>query len=260
MQENWNNNKVFRAARTILIDARPTVALPFQLLIEKMKVVLENHMLEFGSVTVLVDNWRAITSNAPVGTYYYITGFKWRPCGNIDYIKHSATVYNASLLFTQNLSDSKASVIIGVHIRGERLLTQYKGNPMYCLEKLDSFLNKSTENISDTHVRIVQDLGKYGTDSCSKGQCYKKRKNFLSEIKQLGYPVVSFDPAEFPFFPRSPAFTSFVEREYLSGVDVLVTLGWGGFQYTISQRFIKRHGGDKHSFHQICKSPSEKKS
>ena len=96
-------------------------------------------MLEFGSVAVLVDNWRAIASNAPKRTYYYITGFKWRPCGTIDYIKHSATVYNASLLFSQNLNDSKASVIIGVHIRGERLLTQYKGNPMYCLEKLDSF-------------------------------------------------------------------------------------------------------------------------
>ena len=111
LQENWNNNKVFRAAHTVLIDARPTVALPFKLLIEKMKVILENHMLEFGSVTVLVDNWRAITSNAPMGKYYYITGFKWRPCGTIDYIKHSATVYNASLLFTQNLNDSKASVI-----------------------------------------------------------------------------------------------------------------------------------------------------
>ena len=83
---------------------------------------------------------------------------------------------------------------------------------------------------------MIHDLGS-GTKSCNYRACPGGRSKLLSQINSLSYRVVSYNPTKFKSFPNSPAFASFVEREYLSNVDILVTLGWGGFQHSIVERF-----------------------
>ena len=245
----------FRFSRIILMDARPTHALPLSVIKNNFGSIIDRQVSKYSSATVVFVNWRAITSTVPRGSYYYIPGFSPRPCQGVDLIKYSRAVINASLLFSQSLNDSGTTV--GVHIRGERLLTQYKGNIANCFKKLDYFLHNLTLNESRLGVRIVHDLGEYGTMSCNSGVCSKERKGFVSKVLKLGYPVVSFDPAKVSFALAIPGFVAFVEAEYLSNVDVLVTLGWGGFQNGILRRFMLQHTGiGRGKSHQICNSPS----
>ena len=253
-----NDSALFNTTtpRVVVIDARPTHALSLNVLVSGLASIIEDQISKFHSATLLFDGWRAVTRTVPRALFYYIPEFIWRRCQRVDTIRHSVAVRNASQLFAQSLGDTRHGLRIGVHIRGERLLKEYKGSVEHCIDLLGHFVHNSSWNESNVVVHIVHDLGHYGTSSCSSGTCFKKRNNFLSEVRKLGFPVVSFDPANFPSVPRSSGFVSFVEREYLSNVDVLVTLGWGGFQYTISQRFVQQHRGNTHNFHQICSSPS----
>ena len=245
----------FRFSRIIVMDARPTYALPLSVIKNDFGSIIDRQVSKYSSATVVFVNWRAITSNVPRGSYYYIPGFSPRPCQGIDLIKYSKAVINASLLFSQSLNDSGNTV--GVHIRGERLLTQYKGNVASCFKKLECFLHNLTLNDSRLGVRIVHDLGEYGTKSCNSGVCSKERKRFVSAVLKLGYPVVSFDPGTVSFAHAIPGFVAFVEAEYLSNVDVLVTLGWGGFQNGVLRRFLHQHiGVGSGKSHRICSSPS----
>ena len=246
----------FKKEVVLLMDARPTHALPMKVIMNKLGAVIDHHISIFHSATVLFQRWRGIEWRIPSTSFYYIPRFIWRLCQRVDFIWHNHAVRNASMSFSQALNDSLNTQLVGVHIRGERLLTEYKGDVTDCLKQLEIFLTQMNGNDSGVGVRIIHDLGHYGTSSCDTYQCTNGRKTLLSEVRKLGFPVVSFDPANFPSVPKSSGFVSFVEREYLSNVDVLVTLGWGGFQYTISQRFVQQHRGNTHNFHQICSSPN----
>ena len=245
-----------KTPRVVVIDARPTHALSLNVLVSGLASIIEDQISKFHSATLLFDGWRAVTRTVPRALFYYIPEFILRRCETVDTIRHSVAVRNASQLFAQSLSDTRHGLRIGVHIRGERLLKGYKGSVDHCINLLGHFVHNSIWNESNVVVHIIHDLGHYGTSTCSSGTCFKKRKHLSSHIRKLGFPVVSFDPANFPSVPRSSGFVSFVEREYLSNVDVLVTVGWGGFQYTISQRFVQQHRGNTYNFHQICSSPN----
>ena len=249
----------FRLSRVILVDARPTYALPLSVIKKDLGSVIDRQVSKYQSATVMFVNWRAVTlSTVARPSYYFIPGFYWRPCQSIDYIKHSQAVIYSSKLFSQSLNDNNANATtVGIHIRGERLLKEYNGDISHCFQELEILLHSITSNVSRLGVRIVHDLGEYGTMSCLSGVCSKKRKTFISQIQSLGYPVVSFKPANFTFVPNSPGFVAFVEGEYLSNVDILVTLGWGGFQNVIVQRFVRQHGGKSDYSHRICSSPSQ---
>lgn len=240
----------FKTAHIILVDARPTKRLPLSVIANKFGIIFNRQV---SSVTVLIDTWRAITNNNPMASFYLIPGFPWRPCHKIDYLKHSSTVINSTSKFSQGLNDSALNEIVGVHIRGERLLTEYKGNLSICLKNLESLLHNLTLQSTGRGVRIIHDLGQYGTMSCYDGShCYKKRKSFVAQIQNLGYPTVSFNPAEYSSVPNTPAFAARVEIEYLSNVDILVTLGMGGFQYTIQERFEHKYGKGSKNLHKLC--------
>ena len=45
---------------------------------------------------------------------------------------------------------------------------------------------------------------------------------------------------------------AFVDREYLTRVDVLVTVGRGEYQQNIVERFLDRSGGKQDNLHRIC--------
>ena len=69
---------------------------------------------------------------------------------------------------------------------------------------------------------------------------------------------MSFDPTQFHHFPHSPAFAAAVEQEYLSRVDILVTVGRGGFQQSIVDRFVKHSG--KEIVYRICRISKDQNS
>ena len=52
--------------------------------------------------------------------------------------------------------------------------------------------------------------------------------------------------------PMNSAFASFVEQEYLAHVDILVTLGNGGFQSSIIDQFLINSNGNRANLHRIC--------
>ena len=242
----------FRTTNIVLVDARPKKALPLSVIVEKLGMIIYQQVSS--GVTVLFDRWTAVTNKVSMGTFYWITGFISRPCHIIDFLKHSDAVVNTSSKFSLGLNDSAIDEIVGVHIRGERLLTEYKGNVSNCLRALKSLLHNLTFNSTKRAVRIIHDLGPFGTKSCSVGRCSKIRKDFVSQIENVGYPIVSFDPTKFPSVPTSSGFAARVEIEYLSNVDVLVTLGRGGFQYTIQERFERKHGKGSKNIHTLCRS------
>ena len=250
------NGSKFRAEHIIMVDARPTYALPLSVIVKDLGPIIDAQVSKFSSATVLFGRWRAIAFKEPMRQKYYVPGFHWRPCQRIDFIKHSQAVIDSSLTFSQNLNNSINSIVIGVHIRGERLLRDYKGSIPDCLSELDALLHSYTLKLSKVSVRIIHDLGEYGTSSCTMSICSQRRNSFLSQVQRLGYPIVSFNPTEFSAVPVSSGFAAFVEGEYLSKVDILVTLGWGGFQNTVSQRFVRQHGGKEENLHHICNSPS----
>ena len=124
----------------------------------------------------------------------------------------------------------------------------------HCLQQLTTLLQTLTaaRGITNERVNVFHDLGHYGTKSCIYDPCASGRSKLLSQINALGYPVNSYDPAMLNSVPVSPAFASFVEREYLAHVDILVTVGRGGFQKSIVYRFLQNSGGDKDNLHRIC--------
>ena len=85
--------------------------------------------------------------------------------------------------------------------------------------------------------------------SC-RGDCGRYRPKFLTELKKLNLTSVYYDPVDYPSFLRSSTFAAFVEREYLSTSDVLVTAGRGGFQNMVVEHFLN-HSNTEH-LHRVC--------
>ena len=237
----------FKASRVLLMDARPKKALHLPALLYALQTVMKKQV---GPVTILFDDWRAIHNKPDSNFFYYIPEYRLH-CSTIHDVGHGQRVIDASTAFARGMKDTGNRTKVGVHIRGERLLLKYKKGFVKCLNQLDDFLRKISKT-KDVQVRVFHDLGKYGTKSCSYGNCKKLRSKFLSEVKKRRYHVAFFDPVKFPSFPRNPAFVSFVEREYLSSMDLLVTVGFGGYQRSIIERFLRQNNHQKDHLHKIC--------
>ena len=246
----WNKqtSRKFRVRRVLVIDARPKKPLHLQVILYKLQTVVREQSSKSGSVTVLLDNWRGIHSKPNSYFFYYVPEF-YNPCSqSIHKVSHSQAIIDASRLFQQSLNDAETETKIGVHIRGEKLFIKYK-NFAKCFQTLSNVLHEVAKNTST--VRVIHDFGKYGTRSCH-GSCTHQRQKFLTQIKKLGYRVVYFDPSKFPSFPRNSAFASFVECEYLSRMDVLVTVGFGSYQNSVVQRFLLHSNQNTEHLHRIC--------
>ena len=243
-------NTAFTVSRVLAMDARPKVALHLGEIIDVLGSVIRERSSTSGSVTVLFDNWRAVHTKPDTSYFYYIPEYH-NTCGSIHDISHSPAVIDASRALAKCLNDAETRTRIGVHIRGERLFEKYRQNYGTCIEQLQNLLHNLTQSHNGSQVRVIHDLGNHGSTSCN-GFCRSQRPKFLSLIKKLGHRVVSFQPAEFGSVPRNSAFAAFVEREYLSRMDVLVTVGFGGFQNTVIQRFLNRSSDKKQNLHRIC--------
>ena len=71
---------------------------------------------------------------------------------------------------------------------------------------------------------------------------YYKELPYFAMTKEFKNVTVSFDPSSFHPTSLQAIFASFVENEYMSGIDVLVTVGRGQYQDNIVKRFLKLQG------------------
>ena len=249
-KQNNMESTPFVISHVLAIDARPKLALHLQELTETLGSIVCEESSKSGSVTVLFDEWRAIHTKPDTGFFYYIPEFKGS-CSNLHDMVHSQTVINTSLDFAHSINDSLTHPRVGVHIRGERIFEDYHSNFVKCFKELQTILNKLISSAPDTQVRVIHDMGKYGTKSCNEF-CQSQRPKLLSLIKDLGHRVVSFQPDKFPSVPNHLSFVACVEREYLSRMDELVTVGSGGFSNSIASRFLHHSGRSKDKLHRIC--------
>ena len=249
-KQNNMESTPFVISHVLAIDARPKLALHLQELTETLGSIVCEESSKSGSVTVLFNQWRAIRTKPNSMYLYYIPDFK-RSCSNVHDMVHSQAVINTSLDFAHSLNDSLTHTRIGVHIRGERIIQTYYGNFVKCFKELQTILNKFISSSPDTQVRVIHDMGEYGTQSCDR-LCQSQRPKLLSLIKDLGHRVVSFQPEKFPSVPNHLSFVACVEREYLSRMDKLVTVGRGGFSNSITERFLRHPGHRKENMHRLC--------
>ena len=240
----------FTHSRAVLVDARSSQRLSLAGLTVVLDSIVSKEMNN--SATLVFDRWRGI-HNKVSKFFYFMPDFDFNitACG-LHNIHHSKAVIKAAHNFSQSLNQSRP--VIGVHIRGERVLIDTKGNFSHCFQQLTTLLQTltSSSKIPNERVKVFHDLGYYGTMSCTHEPCLSGRSKLLSQINALGYPVNLYDPAMLNSVPVSPAFASFVEREYLAHVDILVTVGRGGFQQSIVERFLKSPGSDKDNLHRLC--------
>ena len=256
---NWafshNTSEMFSCSKVVFLDARPKHELPLRDIIDVLGSIVREQVAMFGSATVVLNTWRGL-HRTPDSTFFsYVPGFTTKGCSATRTIKHSDLVISAAHRFVERFNLTQPAV--GVHIRGERLLRDSNWNIEYsidCLQQLYNLLhNHSVDNYFPEKVYVFHDLGEYGSISCSYNKfCIDGQRKLLSKFKQFKFPVIYFDPSTFQSFPKNRAFASFVEREYLSHVRVLVTVGRGGFQQSIVNRVLKySRGTDKH-LHMIC--------
>ena len=244
----------FRHPRVLLMDARPFHSLLLSAVTEEIGSIVSEEVNKSGPVMVIFDSWRGHHFQNDSKFFYYMPDFhlKSPTCGTARTMHHSKAVIEAAHNFSQSLNQTQP--VIGVHIRGERLLINTKGNFYHCLHQLTTLLKTltNTSKIPSERVNVFHDLGDFGTKTCTYGHCARGRSKLLSQIHKLPYPLRSYDPAMFKSVPISPAFASFVEREYLAHVDTLVMVGGGGFQLSIKNRFLNHSDGDTDRLYRVC--------
>ena len=202
--------------------------------------------------SVMFNFWRAIHPKLDTSYFYYVPNF-YKPCDHLYNMNNSQAVIKASQAFSRHLNDSETAPRIGVHIRAERLFLKLKGNFVKCLKKLDDTIKIVMKNFKTTpQVRVINDLGKYGTTGCKENYCSRYKLKFFSELKKLNLEAVYYEPDDNPSFPHTSMFAAFVEREYLSTSDELVTVGYGGFQMILVEQFVDRSIKNKEHLHRIC--------
>ena len=251
-----SNSSGFYVSRAFVIDARPKKALHLPEILDVLGSAIRWKVARLGSATVLLNNWVGIHNKPDSTTFYYIREFVYRPCRSIYEVNHSQSVVDAANTFALSMVDDHTKTRIGVHVRGERVLALHKKTYVLCLRKVMDLIYGSYRNSSSYQVRLIHDLGEYGTRTCYQ-YCDVLREKFLFRVCQLGFRCVHFYPSQYPSVAPSPAFVAAVEQEYLSRMDVLVTVGSGGFQSSTIAKFMQHADRNRNHLYKICSSKSD---
>ena len=235
----------------VLIDACPRSPDPLPLgeLIKELDTVVSQQVAKYGSATFVINNFRDIQMmNAPSGYFYSLPpgSILQRTCSTLDNTAYTQSVVSAARQFRESLSGTRP--VIGIHIRGEKLLLGYNGSHsqhMNCLKELKRFVDSGVipVNVSHGDIYLFHDLDKHASITCSAYKyCKNGRKEWVAAVEKLGYRIVQYDPSKFHPALYKSIFAALVVIEYLSNVDYLVTVGNGQYQDTIVSRFIKNRG------------------
>ena len=249
---NLQSSILFALSNVFVIDVQPKQPLHLSHVLDVLGSAIHEKTSE-GPVTLLFNNWEGIHNKPDSPTFYYIPEYVHRPCHpNIYKASHSRRVIDAAYTFGRSMGDNKTMTRIGIHIRAERVLNLHREGFVVCLDKLKELMNRITnDSLTSAQVRLIHDLGKYGTRSCY-GHCEFFKKDFMYKINELRLPSVHFYPEAYGNLPKNPAFVSAVEQEYLSRMDVLVTVGSGGFQSSTVAKFMQHAEIGKNHLYRIC--------
>ena len=254
-KKGWNS-RAFRVSRVLLIDVRPKHPFPLDQLLKELSNVIRKQVPVYGRATLIIDYWRDIErTNVVSANFYRIPGFEWTHCYDFETSALSQLVVEAAQKFRESLNETLP--VVGVQIRGELLLRNFNGSRsqhMSCLTQLGKLINNGSVSnlISNGSLYVFHDLGKYGTKTyCSSQLCENRKRQFVDAIKNLGHRIVYYNSVEFRPKELQSVFSALVEMEYLSKVDVLITVGRGQFQNKIIERFMKHKGHDS-NLTRIC--------
>ena len=259
----------FVGVHSLCVKALPRT--PFSMLqvveyIKQWRKTTGDSVLHFPHFTIVIPEWRAIHSYAN-NHYYYDPSYTNK---NLTGQCHLKVVPSSSYITrTTNNVFKKFSLcrpIIAVHVRTEKVASvELEGKIVgfidHCLKQFSSALETiiRIHNVSREHVIFIHDGGKYGSSSMWKSR--RNASNYIvANISSLGIRNVQYSPekrANNATVDR--ALAQFVDRELLVSADVLITVGFGGFQLSIIEQFKnrkKRELGRKGELYRVCSGPS----
>ena len=260
----------FVGVHSLCVKAVPKT--PFLMLqvveyIKQWRKTTGDSVLHFPHFTIVIPEWRKVLSIADSTFYYYDPSYTSSnstvPC-HLEAIPSSSYVTRTTNNVLKKLSLPRP--IIAVHVRTERVASlELERNIIgfidHCLKQFPSVLETviRIHNVSLEHIIFIHDGGKYGSKSMSQS-LQKASKYILSNIKSLGIRNVQYTPEKIgndATVDRSLA--QFVDRELLVSADVLIMVGFGGYQKSVVEQFKNRKKkklGRKGELYRVCSGPS----
>ena len=150
----------------VMVNSRPHGPVYLSNITRVLGSIIREEVAKHGPVTVVFGLWRGLQTTNNSHYFYYIPDFLYA-C-TIYTVDHSKAVIQAAREFSQ--TRSKIRPVIGVHVRGEWILKDFKNNYKHCIEQLKTLLLALTDSTNTTRdsVQVFHDLGMYGTASCRK--------------------------------------------------------------------------------------------
>ena len=236
----------FHMWKVICVRASPSIAVSVSKLSSYLKNLVARKRKEYNTgVMVVVPQWRKFK---PIrsGYYYYDPHlvYNYTACG-IESFPHSDLVVKAAREFYKSLS--LLQPCIAVYVRTERLIqtdNKQRGHINRCLQKFRLVLErvKVMFQVSHKNIVLVSDVGPHGSNTL-RGS--RKAYSIMSRFKSWNIYSAHYDPKSYKDFPQLNVFVASVEKEFLSLSDVLITIGWGGFQESVADHFKARHSADR---------------
>lgn len=205
-------------------------------------------------LSVVVPEWKYVENQKITKDYYYDPNYKkGKNCRILIFKEPSFLVIDLANQFFDSLNLRRP--FVGIHIRTERLVQDWWKTRDFmdkCLHNFSKTLEvvKTRYNVSHNDVVFIHDAGKFGSESFHLNLNWYYACKILSKIQSLQIRNVYFDPAMFTAAQKDKEIASFVEREFLSMADVLVTLGRGGYQDSVVRRFQQKN--DARNVYRLC--------
>ena len=253
----------FVGVHSICVKAVPQRPFSMLQVVEYIKQWRKNtgdSVLHFPHFTIVIPEWRKVHSIADSSFYYYDPSYTSRNSAalcNLEAVPSSSYITRTTNNVLKNLSLPRP--IIAVHARTEYVAyaAGNVGNIDRCLKQFSSVLETviRIHNASREHVIFIHDGGKYGSQSM--WQSLRKTSNYIvSHIMSLGIRNVQYAPEKRgndAMVDRTLA--QFVDRELLASADVLITVGFGGYQKSVIEQFKnrkKKELGRKGELYRVC--------
>ncbi len=214
--------------------------------------------------SVVIPEWRAVKNTEDLFYYYdpsYIGRNMTGSC-QLRSLAHTPYVTEAAKSMFQRLSLSRP--FIAVHVRSERIseqeLKRHRTDFINsCISNFSKILQvvMKVHNISLENVVFVHDGSQHGSDSMGSQKSQKRSASnyIISRIKAIGIKNVQYKSQNSPNNVNSSATESalaqFVEKEFLVSADVLIALGYGGFQGSLIRRFKAKSSGGN-NWYKLC--------
>ena len=165
-------------------------------------------------------------------------------------LAYSDKVLDTANQFIHSLGLHESSYV-SVQIRFEHVFMHHLPEAVYqcCMKKLNVLLGMVQQKYNITHKRtlLTKDYGPYGSDTCQYEGAYRAlslcKEKSSKLLSQLNITLAEFDPVVFDA-PVNSGFVSLVEASSLFSGRALITIGGGGYQGHLVQRFMKRHRND----------------